>query len=850
MASEQFPIRVMMNIPAFNDDRGEKSTAYFGFARAKNALRCYTGYPRSIGSHLNCTNWLAVECIFGFLAFMVVGNLAISFAASRVLNESSCDSDIYRLTGLVTLPDGSPANGATVYLSHGTREYREIATTNTDGSYVFDDLEAGKYSIWAERNELTSLEERDQGKKFELAQARDAEKSVDLSLHEGCRYAITVLDKSTRQPIADAKLTNSVMHLNRSYSTNQSGFVEIAGLPSNEWSFALKAATYARCVRSLPKQPLGSRTDVVIELEPGSTLTGTIRDKEGKGVNGVKVFIAEILPGGISTVGLGGTETDQEGKFELNSVPWGTEFQLTAVSENYVRLNQRLTIPLDVKRLNVDLSLTRAVYGGDCIVYVVNETGAPIAGASVENKGVLNLDFRKGETDELGMIRLDNLFNGSRGKNAIVKAAGFISQEVRLVAGKKEKPGEVTVKLVKGQSIRGQLLKPNSEPAPFVGVRYSHEDPSIGRDLGDKTYTDANGQFHFDALPSRSLFSFDSVKPFAPIVNRALPVGGGDEVIVKLAYEGVIRIRALDEETKKAIPEFNVKVAFSSDKRPNDPTIGGLQMNLTNPGINIGGNLKEFRLGQLTAGWPAQITVSAKGYFKKVLRRVEATLESESEVINVELTPEDDSMFRTVSGVIIDSSGQPVADASVRLLVFKETGKMQVMPFRFWNRIDSPQPKEDPDCLQYLRTKTNQDGTFKLERVQIGDTVELLHFGGHAANGRKILCDSKSLPSLEGLVIEAPLAGSIKVIVNLEKYPNAYSVTVSSFDLYSAVGQATKQLDGKVSSVVFDQLPPGLYRVSLQEKNRQSKKGLYPSLSDTYEKVDLLEKDEEIVEFK
>ena len=76
-----------------------------------------------------------------------------------------------------------------------------------------------------------------------------------------------------------------------------------------------------------------------------------------------------------------------------------------------------------------------------------------------------------------------------------------------------------------------------------------------------------------------------------------------------------------------------------------------MSSNLINPGSDILGNVKEFRLGQLTPGSPLQITVSAKGYAKTVLRRVEATLETESESMEVELTPEDESMFRTVAGV-------------------------------------------------------------------------------------------------------------------------------------------------------------------------------------------------------
>ncbi len=832
------------------DDSSVRPIHLFDYLCDKLESRCSVGNPIRIEPSLWRVARHGARWFAPFFALLIIGNLAPLSDANQNPTTVNKAVEKLRLSGIVRLPDGSPASNATVYLSVlGTWKYREIATTNADGKYFFDGVETGKYTVWAELDELTSLEERYQGMKFEIAQSQDAEKSFDLSLHEGCRYAITVLDKSTRGPIVDVKFTFRSTGLKRNYSTNQNGFVEIAGLASNEWSFALKAATYANTILTLPKKPLGSRTEMVIELEPGATLTGTIRGKEGNGVNRVKVSIAEILPGGFTRGGLGGTETDQEGKFELNSVPWGTEFQLQAASENHIRLTQRLTIPLDLKSLNIDLSIAKHAYGGDCIVYVVNESGMPIAGASIENKGE-NLEVRRGETDDLGMFKLDNLLTGFRGKNAIVNAEGYVAQQVSLVTGKKEMPGEVTVKLVKGQAIRGRLLKPNGEPAAFVVVRYSQKDPFFGGDLGGRVHTDSNGRFQIEDLPSPSLFEFFSPKPFAPISNRPLPVGSNNEVVVTLEKEGVIRIRAMDDVTNRTIPEFNVKVGFTTDRRPNDPQSTSLPGNVMNPGILIGDDLKEFRLGQLTPGMPVQVTVTAKGYFKKVFRRVEATLESESDVIDVELTPEDDSMFRTVSGSLVDSSGKPVAGASVRLLVFAEATVHPIMPLRLWNRLKLPQTQEDPGCLQYLTTTTKQDGSFKLERVQIGHWMELFHFGGPAANGRKILDDRESLASFEGLIIEAPLAGSIKVFVDREKFANAYSVTVASFDLYAAVGQATKLLGVEQTSLVFDQLPPGLYKVSLQEKKGSEKNRRFPSQSDPSEKDDVVEKEEEIVEFK
>ncbi len=63
-----------------------------------------------------------------------------------------------------------PASNANVYLRvQGTLKDHEIDTTNADGKYVLDGVETGKYSVWAELNELTSLEESYHGLKMAIA---------------------------------------------------------------------------------------------------------------------------------------------------------------------------------------------------------------------------------------------------------------------------------------------------------------------------------------------------------------------------------------------------------------------------------------------------------------------------------------------------------------------------------------------------------------------------------------------------------------------------------------------------------------------------------------------------------
>jgi hypothetical protein len=790
-----------------------------------------------------------IRCCFTILFFVTAsGSFAIASTADK-----TGTADKHRISGTVTLPDGKPANEATVYLLPSVKGARTLPThplraeTDANGKYVFDDVDKGSYRLWSETNELTSLEEKLQGMKIELAQAQEADMSFDLSLHEGCRYAVTVLDKANRQPVSGAEISFGWTDIDRGYTTSQQGFIEIAGLAIDEWYFVVKAKNYSVSYRKLPKQPLGSRTELVFELEPGSTLTGTIHDETGNAVHGAKVGASEVVPS--MTPGLGRTETDRDGKYQLTSLPRGTEIRLSVTSANHVAISKNLTIPLDRSTINTDMSLVRRVYGGDCIVHVDDEKGSPIAGATIENMGNSSRDVRRGKTDDHGIARIDDLFSNYQGMSATVKAAGYIAQQIPLVAGSKDKPGEVKVTLIKGESIRGRLLKPDGDPAAAVWV-FFNDGESGGGQLGGRVDTDQEGRFQIDGLPSPSTFTFYTPKPFAPISRRSLPVGGREEVVVTMEFEGVIRIRARDETTQKPIPEFNVKIGFSPDSRPTDPRINGLSSNLINPGTDILGNVKEFRLGQLPPGAPLQITVSANGYSKFVLRRVEATVESESEAMEVELIPEDESMFRTVTGLLVDSVGKPVAGASLRLLVCEDSREQVKWRLRNWNSIESGQVRNDADCLQFLMTTSKQDGSFKFERVKNGLWMEVIYTGGHTANGRQVLEDPQEDQNLKGLEIEAPFAGSVRVSVDVEKHPKAYSVQIMAQDAFASFGYTEKKLGDDGKDVLFDQLPPGKYNVSIQEKPVAKGNNMFEVKSLKSETVDIFEKEEAGVEFR
>ncbi len=728
---------------------------------------------------------------------------------------------VQEVHGTVQLPDGKPAKGAKVHLfrtGDGAMTLpvkTETAETDLEGKYRYRNLAVGTYLLWAETDQLTSLNEKLRGTKIEIKERQPKAIVTNFTLHEGCRYEVTVWDKEKDVAVPGADIYFGWTDIDRHYKTNQNGFVEIGGLAIDEWYFVVKAKGYGIQYRKLPKQPLGSRTRIRFDLESGTDLQGTIRDESGAPVAGARIGATESQ-GGMNP-GYGRTESDAEGKFQLPSIPRGTEIRLSATAEGYLRLSTSVNVPSDLSQLRSDLVMTKRPYGGDCLVKVLNDQGAPISNAKIENMGSSSADVRTATTNEDGVARVNDLYASVLGSNGTVRAAGYIAAQVKLIAGTKEKPGEVTVRLKKGASFRGRLVKPNGEPAPRVWVFYNQGESGFGG-LGGRVDTDAEGRFQIDGLPNPSTFTIYTPAPYAPIQGRSLPVGSKEEIEIKMEPEGVIRVRAIDKETGKAIPEFNVRIGFSQDRRPNEPRVT-LNSELFDPGKNILGDTKVYRLGQLVPGFGLQLTVSAKGYQKKVLPRLEASIEADSDIVDVELNREDESMFCVVSGRLVDTNGKPVSGALLKLVIGKNKDEGPESVLRRWSMITSGQVERDPACIQLLTTTTKSDGSFRFDRVIDGNWKELIHTGGKVASGRFVLRPSDNRSGFEDLNLEAKRSGIVRVVIDRDKFPKVDAIELSASQDINSVGNMNQTVTAGVKELTFEDVAPGSYRVSLCERS-------------------------------
>ena len=207
-----------------------------------------------------------------------------------------------------------------------------------------------------------------------------------------------------------------------------------------------------------------------------------------------------------------------------------------------------------------------------------------------------------------------------------------------------------------------------------------------------------------------------------------------------MSVAGVLRIRAIDAADNQPIEEFNVKIGFCETRRPDDPSPRGISSSLINPGVNIQGTKKEYRLDGQAVGTPYKVIVAAKGYETQMLPRVEAQRADTAPRVDVPLKrirPED---YQTVAGRLLHADGTPIAGAQVRLLLGSEVPQ-RIDPFtqqqrrdgwRFyhWDLLSRDDIENRDKCVQLLKTASDSDGNFRFDGVKKGTPwMELFYFG-------------------------------------------------------------------------------------------------------------------------
>jgi len=191
--------------------------------------------------------------------------------------------------------------------------------------------------------------------------------------------------------------------------------------------------------------------------------------------------------------------------------------------------------------------------------------------------------------------------------------------------------------------LRGRVVTPEGKPAPNLSVftrenfNYDHK---LATDLKwPRIRTDADGRFELNEVDADQQLTIYTPKEYAPVQDFLVELEGNEtEVTIEMQPAGIIRARAIDEETGELIPAFNVRVDRVDEPvlRAGDTVPLGIFASHMNPGINVHGTAKEFVLDGQTPGMVYRLIISADGYETTEVDRARA--EVDAELVDVPLT--------------------------------------------------------------------------------------------------------------------------------------------------------------------------------------------------------------------
>jgi len=497
--------------------------------------------------------------------------------------------------------------------------------------------------------------------------AKDATETRD-PLPARAETIVRMIDRETKKPITNAQLKIRVEDPKASYAfgdlkTNEKGEATLE-FPAKIASLELtaRAPGYAARVQRISVADL--KNDFIIDLGPGETIGGVVRDEQKNPVANADVIVlgaTKDAVGQVLLVEYDKVTTDNRGNWRCDSAPKGSrelsfkvehpdfvteEFSETdgANSEADQLLNRE---DLAGGKANMLVKLAPRLQG-----IVRNEQNQPIPRANV----ILNLEPAEGApsggedirqlsigTDEKGFFRFNHLQPGAVTVVVMAKGLAPAKESSVIESGVKS----IDVQLKPGVAFSGRLLE-GEEPVAGAAIRPVRWN---GVNLSFQTETDSRGEFVWDSGPDAPvLFSF-SKAGFQETLAELEP---GKKKTVQLGRRFQMSGKVIDAETGQPIKDFTMvqgrSFGFEDEEsmrwEPNDRRGNG--------------GIYSFRGDRETPGGKIKILMRAEGY-----------LPEESPFFESRGWNEYDFKLKKGSGpagVVLDENGREVEGAEVAIL--------------------------------------------------------------------------------------------------------------------------------------------------------------------------------------
>jgi hypothetical protein len=267
--------------------------------------------------------------------------------------------ETFRLEGQVVDQDERPVGGASVNLISASG----LATTETDGSFSFENLAARSYTVVATKGNLIG----DGG--IDLSNETDP---LVITVHAGPTVVIRAVDADGAGPIAGAV----VKSWGRTGITDVDGVARIVGVSASNPRFDIAAIGYEpNTIEVRPSDDPATVVTRIVELHRGARLVGSVI-----GPDGLTVADAEVTVQSVNTGWSGAAKTNASGTWHFDAVAAGKHL-LTATSEIYGS-EPAETVETDGAALR-DGIVVHVAYDGQLVGTVVDGGGKTVPYARV-----------------------------------------------------------------------------------------------------------------------------------------------------------------------------------------------------------------------------------------------------------------------------------------------------------------------------------------------------------------------------------------------------------------------------------------------------------------------------------
>ncbi|RYZ41561.1 MAG: carboxypeptidase regulatory-like domain-containing protein, partial [Myxococcaceae bacterium] len=438
-------------------------------------------------------------------------------------------------------------------------------------------------------------------------------------------------------PIADARVTVIDREHTRFFDTvaDARGTFHLGPLPLGRYSVFISAEGWApRFIQDLDQEgPLEPVT-----LARASRLAGRVVAVDGSPAAGLRV----LLDGDSELATEQLTTTDGAGRFSFDDVP-ELPHQLNVGT---VQLGAYATLTVSPPAQDVVLQLQSGVYVDGT---VSDDTGRPIAGAKVstfrEDGGPASAEATT-VTSASGRYRLGPVRAGPHAFK--IEVAHHLDLEVAnqsLGWG----PGPLDFTLFRAASAEGTVVDAEGQPIAGISVElHSCGDRGRGCSPEDVTRTDADGHFILDAPKAGSGRIIAEGDPF---IASALEVQVPATSLRLVMNRGAsVSGHVTDAQ---GLPVRQASVRLVREEEGDDAE--GAE---TRHGVTDGSGTFLLQ-GLLPGRYVLEATVSREWMNERVSQRIEL---QERERLDVTLRLEEG---RTLSGVAVDGSGQPLANVFI-----------------------------------------------------------------------------------------------------------------------------------------------------------------------------------------